>query len=404
MLTGTGSLSVEQRVEFVRAVRAGQHSFAALCRFFHISRQTGYTYWKRYRQAGVAGLRPQSRAPRRHGHSRPAHWRQRLSELRRQHPNWGPKKLHRLLPGRGRPAVATLGRWLRELGLTTRRRPRPRRGPRLLLPALTVPRHSNHVWTVDFKGSFRTGDGVRLHPLTVRDLFSRYVLCVRAWPYQRTEPVRRVFLGLFRSFGRPRVIRCDHGVPWASTGPLGLSTLSVWWWRLGIRVEFTAKGHPEQNAAHEQHHRILKADTARPPAANPKAQQQRFQRWRKDYNHRRPHEALGQQTPARRYQPYPQAKVDLRADWRHGRAVAVRRVHPNGEIAWEGRRRFIGDALAGQIVGLYSLAEGIWSVRFQHLELGHLHRTDPGAMRPARFATRPPQNCQGCHESEVSRM
>jgi hypothetical protein len=243
---------------------------------------------------------------------------------------------------------------------------------------------------VDFKGSFRTGDGVRLHPLTVRDLFWRYVLCVRAWPYQRTEPVQRVFMGLFRRFGVPRVIRCDHGVPWASTGPLGLSSLSVWWWRLGIGVEFTAKGHPEQNAAHEQHHRILKADTARPPATNPKAQQQRFQRWRKDYNDRRPHEALGQQTPASGYRPRPRAKVALRANWRHGRAALVRRVHPNGEIVLEGRRRFIGDALAGQMVGLYPLDQGIWSVRFLHLELGHLHRSDPGAMRPANYTAHQP--------------
>lgn len=398
-------MSVERREEFVRAVAAGLQSFAALCRLFHISRQTGYTYWQRYQRAGAVGLRPHSRAPHRHGRSRPAHWRQRLGELRRQHPNWGPKKLQRLMAARGRPSVSTLGRWLRQLGLTTRRRPRPRRGPRLPLPGLTEPRHSNHVWTVDFKGSFCTGDGVRLHPLTVRDLFSRYVLGLRAWPHQRTASVRRIFTGLFRRFGRPRVIRCDQGVPWASTGPLSLSALSVWWWRLGIRVEFAAKGHPEQNAAHEQHHRILKADTARPPAATSTAQQQRFERWRHQYNHQRPHEALGQQTPARRYRPKPGATAAPRPEWRHGRALAVRRVHPNGEIVWEGRRRFVGDALAGQSVGLYRLAEGVWSVRFLHLELGHLYRADPGAMRPARYALVPQiKKCQGCHGSEVSGM
>jgi len=391
MLTGTSSLSVERRWEFVQAVSAHTHSFAALCRAFQISRQTGYTYWHRYQAEGQAGLGPRARAPHLHGRARPAHWRQRLRQLRSQYPRWGPKKLHRVLPGRGGPAIATLGRWLRQLGLATPRRPRPRHGPQRSLPPLTAPRHANHVWTVDFKGSFRTRDGVRLHPLTVRDLFSRYVLCVQAWPHQRTEPVRRVFLRLFRRFGRPCIIRCDHGVPWASTGPLGLSALSVWWWRLGIRVELTAKGHPEQNAAHEQHHRILKADTLRPPAATPGAQQQRFQRWRHYYNHQRPHEALGQQMPARRYQPRPEPAVTVRSVRRHGRPVAVRRVHPNGEIVWEGRRRFIGDALAAETVGLYPLAEGVWSVRFLHLELGHLHRADPGAMRPALYhsATHP---------------
>jgi hypothetical protein len=239
---------------------------------------------------------------------------------------------------------------------------------------------------VDFKGSFCTQDRRRLHPLTVRDLFSRYVLCVRAWPYQRQEPVRRLFARLFKRYGRPKVIRCDHGVPWASSGPLGLSGLSVWWWRLGIRVEFTAKGRPQQNAAHEQHHRVLKADTAQPPASTPKAQQQRFDRWRHYYNRQRPHEALGQRTPASRYRPMPATASSPARSVGYPRTVAVRRVHPNGEIVWEHRRRFIGDALAGQQVGLFAIARGVWSVRFLHLELGHLHRTDPGAMRPAFYS------------------
>jgi hypothetical protein len=254
----------------------------------------------------------------------------------------------------------------------------------VLTSPLTVPCSSNEVWTVDFKGSFCTGDGTRVHPLTVRDLYSRYVLCVRAWRYERHDPVRATFTRLFGRYGPPRIIRCDHGVPWASTGPLGLSRLSVWWWSLGIRVEFTAKGCPAQNGAHEQHHRVLKADTAQPSAPTMKAQQQRFDRWRRDYNYRRPHEALGQKVPAGRYRLRRRTSVRSRPAAAHARATAVRRVHPNGEIMWEGRRRFVGDALAGYLVGLYPLAQGVWSVRFLHLELGHLHRTDPGAMRPAR--------------------
>jgi hypothetical protein len=247
-----------------------------------------------------------------------------------------------------------------------------------------TPRRSNDVWTVDFKGSFLTGDGTRVHPLTVRDLFSRYVLCVRAWTHQRHDPVRRVFVRLFGRHGLPRVIRCDHGVPWASTGPLALSRLSVWWWRLGIRVDFTAKGHPEQNAAHEQHHRVLKAETARSPASTLRAQQRRFDRWRKQYNHQRPHEGLGFQVPAQRYRRGGRRPTALKTV-RYAQALAVRRVHPNGEIVWEGRRRFVGDALAGETVGLYELEAGVWSVRWLHLELGQLYRRDPGAMRPAYY-------------------
>jgi putative transposase len=381
-----GSISVERRREFVQAVEAGTDNFAALCQRFHFSRQTGYRYWRTFQSEGLTGLMPRCRAPHHPGRARAGHWREELRRLRLKHPRWGPKKLATLLARRARPSLASLGRWLRQMGLSSRRRRRPRPGPTLPWPGLTVPHRANEVWTVDFKGSFCTGDGTRLHPLTVRDLFSRFVLCVSAWPHQRQIDVRRVFTRLFRRYGVPQVIRCDNGVPWASTGPLGLSSLSVWWWRLGIEVEFTAKGHPEHNASHEQHHRILKNDTANPPASNPKLQQQRFQRWCYTYNYRRPHEALNQQVPARHYRAEPASTVPLTKAPAYQGAVALRRVHPNGEIVWEGRRRFIGDALAAQSIGLYALEPGVWSVRFLHLELGHLHRSDPGAMRPARLS------------------
>jgi putative transposase len=240
MPTTKCAVSLERRKEFVTAVAAGTESFAAQCRRFKFSRQTGYRFWRRYRAHGDPGLLIGSRAAHHPGRAWAANWREWLRQARRTHPRWGPKKLRTLLPGRRRPAVATLGRWLRELQLQVRRR-RWRLGPRLPWSKLTVPSAANDVWTVDFKGSFCTRKGLRLHPLTVRDLHSRYVLCVRTQLHQREAPLRRLFKRLFRRYGQPRVIRCDHGVPWASTGPLGLSRLSVWWWRLGIQVEFTPK-------------------------------------------------------------------------------------------------------------------------------------------------------------------
>ena len=400
------SLSVEARREFVEAVQLRTESFAALCRRFQISRQTGYTYWRRFQLGATAALPPHSRAPHQHGRARSVRWRELLGQLRRRHPRWGSRKLLVRLPARGRPAAATLGRWLRELGLVAARRPRPRRGPALPWPGLTVPRRTNEVWTVDFKGSFRVGDGTRVNPLTVRDLFSRYVLCVRHLPDQSHAQARRWFGRLFRRFGLPRVIRCDHGVPWASVGVRDLARLSVWWWRLGIRVEFTARGCPGQNGSHEQHHRVLRADTARPPARTRAAQQRRFDRWRRYYNEQRPHAALRQTVPARHYAPrQPTGPLQLRPEARHAQAQAVRRVRSSGEIVWEGQKRFVGDALAGQSIGLYVLSAGVWSVRFLHLELGHLHRADPGGMRPTHFAMPPPpEKCPTSNESEVSGM
>jgi hypothetical protein len=259
-----------------------------------------------------------------------------------------------------------------------------------LHPALSAARRANEVWTVDFKGWFRTGDGTRVEPLTVRDLFSRYGLAVQLLADQRWQPVQSVFRRLFREQGLPVVIRVDNGGPFASNGPAGLSRLSVWWLRLGIRVEFTRPGHPEDNGAHEQFHRVLKRETIQPPAHTRQGQQHRTGVWLKCYNQQRPHEALGQSAPVKYYrQSGRRYGLRLRpakypADW------AVRQVRSNGEIRWQGRRRFVGEAFVGQSVGLKRLRPGVWGVHFMDFRIGHLHDADLGAMRPMVYRHRRP--------------
>jgi putative transposase len=208
-------VSVERRNEFVQAVRAGRESFAALCRQFRFSRQTGYRFWRRYLSQGENGLWIGSRAAHHPGRASAAHRRERLRQARLAHPRWGPKKLRTLLPGRRRPALVTLGRWLQQMQLSKARR-RRRLGPRLPWPNLTVPSVANEVWTVDFKGSFCTRDGRRLHPLTVRDLFSRYVLCVRVYFHQHQAPVRK----LFQRLSNVMAIRESSAVIMGCPGPL----------------------------------------------------------------------------------------------------------------------------------------------------------------------------------------
>lgn len=184
------------------------------------------------------------------------------------------------LAGAALPCERTLARWVKRLGPVRRSRRRPRPAGVKRHPHLTAARRANAVWTVDFKGWFRTGDGTRVEPLTVRDLFSRYALAVRLLPNQRWQPVQAIFHALFQRHGLPTVIRVDNGGPFASTGPAGLSRLSVWWRRLGIRVEFTRPGCPQDNGAHEQFHRVLKRATCQPPARTPQGQQQRTSVWR----------------------------------------------------------------------------------------------------------------------------
>lgn len=336
-------------------------------------------------------------------------WIERIARTRQLHKHWGAKKIQIcLLRQYGQaPATATIARWLKRLRLTTPRRRRPRKACWLKLPPLTKANSPNHVWTADFKGWFRSGNGQRVEPLTVRDLFSRYVLVIRLLPDQRWQPAKAVFLQLFKRYGLPRIIRTDNGGPFASNGPAGLSRLSAWWTSLGIRVEFIRPGHPEENGAHEQMHRILKAETTQPPAHTRQGQQLRTSLWVKNYNGSRPHEALGQEVPAKKYRKSSKHLPRQRPYLSYPIKWLQRQVRSNGEVKWRGRKRFIGEAFVRHRIGLKALHENVQAVYFGTLLIGHLHDSDPGAMRPAvyqRVATSKIPTRHLCPDTKVSPM
>jgi putative transposase len=376
-----------KRLQFVKLAFKAQQSMSELCRIFHISRKTGYQWKARFESEGRRGLCDRSARPHRSPGQTPALWVKRIRRLRRSHRSWGSRKLaarlRRVYGPKGAPAARTIGDWLKRLGLHRSRRRRARRGPEVRRAGLTRAVRNNQVWTVDFKGWFRTGDGQRIEPLTVRDLFSRYLLAVCLLNDQSWRPVRRIFIRLFRQRGYPEIIRVDNGQPFGSTGALGLSRLSAWWTALGIRVQFIAPGCPGQNGAHEQMHRVLKAELTKPASANRRAQQRRTNRWTKMYNQVRPHEALGQRPPAEVYRFKPAkprvAVLSYPASW------LVRRVRSNGEIKWQGRKRFIGEAFVGHTIGLKRKNLKHWKVHFGQLLIGHLWDADEGGMRPARY-------------------
>jgi putative transposase len=380
--------SMMRRLQFVKLALKSQQGMAQLCRRFGMSRKSGYKWLARFQREGPRGLRDRGRRPRRSPRQTSPEWLKRVRRLRRCHRGWGSRKLAARLrrehPGQAVPGARTIGKWLRRLRLSPAARRRSIRGPRLQRGALTVARRSNQVWTVDFKGWFRTGDGQRVEPLTVRDAFSRYGLAVRLLPDQSWVRCRRVFLRLFRENGYPEAIRVDNGKPFGSAGPAGLTRLSAWWTALGIRVEFTAPGHPEQNGSHEQMHRVLKAETTQPPSSRLRAQQRRMDRWLRIYNRLRPHEALGQRAPAEVYRPRPGplrvAQLKYPRDW------ASRQVRLSGSIKWRGRLRFVGEAFVGYPVGLKLKSRGRHVVYFAGLLIGELWESDRGGIRPARYA------------------
>src|SRR6266516_2879255 len=192
--------AVGERLRLVKLVFRAQQSIAQLCRVFGVSRPTAYKWMKRFGTGGHRALSNASRRPHRSPNKTRRRWIKAIRRIRRRHRHWGPKKIQAVLSqkggGPGRPAVRTIARYLKAWGWVHRRARRSPKGPRVELAALTLPQGPNEVWTVDFKGWFRTGDGKRAEPLTVRDLFSRYGLAVRLVPDQSWNHVRVLFVEL----------------------------------------------------------------------------------------------------------------------------------------------------------------------------------------------------------------
>lgn len=380
---------VRARQQLVELMLARRQTLQTLCRRFGVSCKTAYKWLARFRCGGMAGLRDRSRRPCGSPQQLAAPWVKAIQQWRRRRPHWGAKKIWQRLgqafPRRRVPCVRSIHRCLQRSG---RVRPRPRRarkGPFLPAPGLTRPTRSNQVWTVDFKGWLRTADGQRQDPLTVRDLFSRYGLCLRLLPNQDDAGARRVFQRLFRQRGLPGIIRVDNGSPFAGTGALGLSRLSVWWLRLGIRVEFTRRARPGDNAGHEQFHGCYQREVVNQGGPQRRRLQQRSDRWLADYNHDRPHEALSQRTPAEVYRPSRRPYPPVLPPLVYPKVWEVRRVRNRGHIKWQGRLRFIGRAFVGQSLGLKLSGDQHWEVYLGKQLIGQLHAKDAGGLRPARW-------------------
>ncbi|MGH8920903.1 MAG: integrase core domain-containing protein, partial [Actinomycetes bacterium] len=295
------------------------------------------------------------------------------------HPSWGPRKLLKVLRRRDRregrpvawPARSTVADLLRRHGLITPRRRRRFPGhPGRPLTPMTAP---NRIWTADFKGQFRTGDGSYCYPLTVQDGFSRYLLGCRGLTGTTGAESRPVFERLFREYGLPEILRTDNGVPFATEALRRLSQLSVWWIRLGIYPELIQPAHPEQNGRHEYMHRTLKAATARPPAATPRQQQRRFDAFRCEYNELRPHEALADETPASIYRPSPRPYPRRPPPLEYPAHFEVRRVSRNGGVRWHHRWVNVSHVLGGESVGFTEVDDGEWDLYFGPVKLGRFH-------------------------------
>jgi transposase InsO family protein len=369
---------VEQREHFIADYRLGLYSMTELCQRYTVSRNTGYETLRRWEEGGRAALRDRSRAPHHCPHRIAEDVAERICAARRAHPDWGPRMLigwlERQAPDVPWPAPSTAGDLLMRNGLVKRRRRRrPHLHPGVVAPVTHAP---NDLWTADFKGHFRTRDGIYCYPLTIADLHTRYLLTCQGLLTTKGVGVRASFEQAFRTYGLPRAIRTDNGVPFATTGIHGLSQLNVWWMRLGIQHQRSRPATPQDNAAHERMHKTLKRGACRPPRGSLAAQQHAFNTFRREYNDERPHQHLSGRAPGDRYRcslrPYPAQLPPLE----YPGHFLVKRVTNAGTFRFKHRLLFIANALKQHHIGLEEVDNGIWSIYFNRVLLARLDERD----------------------------
>lgn len=382
---------MNNRLSFIAGWLRQDDTMSQLCLRHGISRKTGYKWLGRYQDAGAAGLEDLSSAPLTPAQAMDPAIRASVLALREKRRTWGPRKLLVQLrkdnPGTAWPAASTVGDLLRRenLSLPRRRKPSEPR-PAVGLIEASAP---NESWSADFKGWFRTADGVRCEPFTVTDGYSRYLLACEAVAQVTAERVRPILTRLFLEHGLPRALRTDNGSPFARRDGLGgLTQLSVWLLKLNVWPDRIQPGRPDQNGRHERMHRVLREDAADPPAATLDAQRQRMDAWRVDYNTQRPHEALGQRCPATLYTPSPRCYPATIRDWDYPADHQIRRVIGDGYIRWRDDTVYLSKALRGETVGVARRDDGDWAVRFRAFDLAVL-KDESGELRRCGLARTP---------------
>jgi transposase InsO family protein len=368
------SKPVDERMRLIARVLDGER-MTDLCREFGISRKTGNKFLERYKRFGPGGLQDLGRRPAKLANQSSPQVQKLVLDMKRDKPTWGAAKIREYLvqkhPSIRFPVRSTVHEILDRHGLV--RKQGRKRGKYPARPThLGRASEANEIWCTDFKGQFRLGNRKYCYPLTVSDQFSRYLLACEGLESTGEEDVSHIFRQVFEEYGLPNAIRSDNGCPFSTRTVFGLSKLSVWWLRLGIRLERIQPGHPEQNGRHERMHRTLKEATVVLPSSNFLQQQERFDSFREEYNEERPHEALKMKPPASAYKSSKRRYPEQLPVPEYSDHDFVKLVYPNGSVRFGSKPSFhLSGALAGQPIGLAQVEEKLWRVTFMDLDLGY---------------------------------
>jgi putative transposase len=364
---------LDEKLKFIARILEGE-KMAPLCREFGISRKTGYKLLGRYKDMGNEALIDQKRTPYRYANKLPLQLEALILETKKEYPNWGaPKireKIKRRFPDIKIPAISTIHAVLDRNGLVESKL--RRKNITSIQPMhLSNPILPNELWCADYKGEFMLGNRQYCYPLTITDHASRYLLACEALTSTNGEFAFEAFTKTFKEFGLPKIIKTDNGSPFANGNSLyGLTKLSVWWLRLGIELERTEPGHPQQNGRHERMHLTLKNETTKPAGSNLFQQQEKFDNFSEIFNSERPHQAIGMKYPSEIYKPSERIYKGIQPIFYpfHDKTIQVTRC---GRICEGGLKVSLSSAFAGQEVGIKEVEDGIWIVTFLDYDLGY---------------------------------
>ena len=343
----------ESRTRFVAEVLLAEKSMSQLCREYSIDRKTGYKWLERARNG--ESLANKSHRPNSHPNQTSPEIEAMILDARAKHPAWGARKLKRYLENRGHtglPAQSTICEILKRNGL--------------VLPedsAASTPykrfekERPNDMWQMDFKGDFGLLNNQRCYPLTVLDDCSRYSLCLEAKTNQQGDGVFASLTRLFNEFRLPNSILCDNGPPWGDSKG-GITQFDVWMMQLGILPIHIRPRHPQTLGKDERFHRTLKDEVLkREFFADINTAQQRFDRWRYEYNYERPHNALDLNTPSKRYRPSKREMPKQLTEPDYDSSKNLRKVNCKGYISINARRYYLAEALIGKMLEVRPISD-----------------------------------------------
>lgn len=373
----------DEKISFIGDHLSGEYAFRELCERYDISHQTGYNLVNRYKLEGGEAFIERSHARHHHPNETSNEIKQHLINLKYRYPNWGPKKIKAWLEkqtDQKYPASSTIGDILKKQGLVKRRRYRKK------VPPHTQPfikcEGPNQVWSADFKGQFRLGNGKNCYPLTIFDNYSRYLLLCESLVHPNHLLSIKCFEKAFLEYGLPEVIKTDNGQPFAGTGIGGLTRLGIWLVKLGIMLERIEPGHPEQNGRHERMHRTLKEATQTQPKQTHAQQQRTFDEFCQEYNQERSHEGIENKRPAEVYTKSVRMMPAVLPEINYPEDYGVRKVKMNGNIKWHGKQFYVSELLHGEPIGLETIDEDRAFVYFSKMKLGIIDARKEKIMRP----------------------